>query len=329
MAVPVMVDFDLADRPHKRKIPATMELPRQTADGNVEIATTQLPVDPLEGFVKIRDKVHLYTPTETTASAPNDPGFIIICSWAFARPRHISKYLKGYQGVYPNSQILLVQQEIDNMLFRRDAAQRPMFDPAAKAIHEYVESVADRTPRILLQTYSNGGSHGAVQLAECYKNLFGQDLPISAIVMDSTPGKPHYNETISALQTSLPKSWFSYLVGSAMIHAAISSTIVIDRLGIAELATYKLYRVLNDPEGAFLKSHIPRTYIHSQKDVMILSRDVEAHAEFARALMAEKGASGEMVTVEEFIDTPHVFHMASDPERYWSIIRSTWAKAQH
>jgi hypothetical protein len=74
--------------------------------------------------------------------------------------------------------------------------------------------------------------------------------------------------------------------------------------------------------------HIPRTYIHSQKDVMILSRDVEAHAEAAKTLMAEKGASGEMVTVEEFIDTPHVFHMASDPERYWNIIRSTWGKAQ-
>lgn len=214
------------------------------------------------------------------------------------------------------------------MLFRSDAAQRPMFEPAARAIRDYVESVGDATPKILLQTYSNGGSHGAVQLAECYKNQFGTDLPISAMVMDSTPGQPHYSETISALQTSLPKSFIPYMLGSIYIHTVISSTIVLDRLGIAELATLKLFRTLNDPEGAFLKTNIPRTYIHSQEDVMILSRDVEAHAATAKERLAEKGASGDMVVVEEFKGTPHVNHMASDPERYWNIIRSTWAKAK-
>lgn len=328
MAVPLLLDTDPVASSHSYKSPGTAKLPHHTADGNIEMATTELPVDPLEGFVKIRDKVNLYTPSETTESDPNDPGFIIICSWAFAKPRHISKYLKGYQGVYPNSPILLVQQDIDNMLFRRDAAQRPMFDPAAKAIKTYVDSLGNATPRILLQTFSNGGSHGAVQLAESYKKQFGQDLPISAFVMDSTPGMPHYNETISALQTSLPKSWIPYLLGSAYIHTVISSTIVLDRLGIAELATLKLYRVLNDPEGAFLKAHIPRTYIHSREDVMILTRDVEAHAELAKTKMAEKGASGDMVTVEEFIGTPHVLHMPSDPKRYWNIVKNTWAKAQ-
>lgn len=326
MAVPIELDIDaiLTDsKSEKSKI----DLPHHTAKGDIAMTSTTLPVDPLEGFVKLRDRVHVYTPSSPPPSESRDPGLIVICSWAFAKPRHISKYLKGYQGVYPNSKILLVQQKINNMLFNPDSWQMAMFDPAAKVIKGYVDSVGNSTPQILLQTYSNGGSHSAVQLAETYKKRFGTDMPISAFVMDSTPGAPHYWETIAAMQSSLPKTFLGRTLGAAMVHGVIMTTGAMDFAGM-ELATKKLWRTLNDPNEAFLKAHIPRTYIHSQKDVMILSRDVESHAETARNILLEKGAEGGMVVVEEFIDTPHVNHMPSDPERYWNIIRSTWGKAQ-
>ena len=215
------------------------------------------------------------------------------------------------------------------MLFRPDSWQMPLiFNAAAQQVKQYVDSVGSANTRILLQTYSNGGSHSAVQLAESYNNQYGVDMPISALVMDSTPGTPRYWETIAAMQTDLPKGLLARTVGTALIHSTIFTCGILHWTGIAELANQKLYRTLNDTKEAFLKAHIPRTYIHSKEDVMILSRDVEAHAADARAKLLEKGAMGDMVVVEEFHGTQHVMHMPSDPERYWKIVRDTWEKAQ-
>jgi hypothetical protein len=213
-------------------------------------------------------------------------------------------------------------------LFRSDAAQHvAYFNVAAQQVRSYVESIGSATPRILLQTYSNGGSHSAVQTAEAYKLQYGTDLPISAIVMDSAPGEPHWNETVGALLTGFPKGFVTQTLGAVSLHATLALTTIMHTTGIAELATVKLYRTLNDENEAFLKAHIPRTYIHSQKDTMILSRDVLAHAETAKTKLAEKGAAGDLVRVEEFVDTVHVQHMSSDPARYWQIVSSTWDKA--
>lgn len=180
----------------------------------------------------------------------------------------------------------------------------------------------------MLQTYSNGGSHSAVQTAEAYKLLYGSNLPLSAIVMDSAPGEPHWQETVNALLQGMPKGFLAQTIGAISLHSTLVLTGLMHHTGIAELATVKLYRTLNDENEAFLKANIPRTYIHSDKDTMILSRDVIAHAETARQKLAEKGAQGDLIRVEEFTGTVHVQHMSSDPARYWQIVSSTWDKAQ-
>ena len=112
MAVPIELDIDAILAANDRDIhksPAMIDLPQHTANGDIKMVSTTLPASPLEGFVRIKDKVHLHTPAEPLPAGSRDPGFIIICSWAFAKPRYIVKYIKGYQSVYPNSKILLVQ----------------------------------------------------------------------------------------------------------------------------------------------------------------------------------------------------------------------------
>ncbi|ETN42057.1 uncharacterized protein HMPREF1541_03996 [Cyphellophora europaea CBS 101466] len=331
MAVPVDLDIDAildAAETEQRTSKDSVPIPTHSINGDIKMTAQALPKNPLEGFVKLHDKVHIYAPSTSPPADCNDPGFIFFCSWAFAQPRHISKYLKGYQSMYPHSTILLVQNQINNMLFSPDSWQfAAYFNLAAQQLHSYIDSLGSATPRILLQTFSNGGSHSAVQTAEAYKKQYGSDLPISAMILDSTPGKPHWMETASAMMQGLPKSVPVRAVGAVAIQTTLAVTTLMHVTGIAELATWKLYRTLNDPNEAFLKAHIPRTYIHSQKDVMILSRDVEAHAEIAKTRLQEKAAEGDMVRVEEFVDTVHVNHMASDPARYWKIVQDTWDKA--
>jgi hypothetical protein len=121
-------------------------------------------------------------------------------------------------------------------LFRSDAAQRTAyFNVAAHQLRAYIESIGSTTPRILLQTYSNGGSHSAVQTAEAYKLLYGGDLPISAIVMDSTPGQPHWQETANALLQGMPKSFLAQTIGAISIHSTLAMTTIMHHTGIAEL----------------------------------------------------------------------------------------------
>ena len=112
MAVPVEIDIDaLLDTTTDQSL-----LPLATDTTTNMTSSTPLTSGPLEGFVKLNDKVHVYTPTEKPEPESNDPHFLLMCSWAFAQPRHISKYIKSYQSLYPRMQILLVQVEINNMV---------------------------------------------------------------------------------------------------------------------------------------------------------------------------------------------------------------------
>lgn len=327
MAVPI--DFDIDAFLDATEAESHSRKDTVIANGDLKMTSTTSRPNPLEGFVKLHDKVHHYTPSSSPPADSQDPGLVLMCSWAFAQPRHISKYIKSYQSHYPNSQILLVQNQINNMLFMPDSWQfSACFNLAAQQIRAYVDSVGTATPRILLQTYSNGGSHSAVQTAEAYKLLYKTDLPISAMLLDSTPGVPRWMETSNALLQGMPKGFVAQALGAVTTHSMLAITSVMHFTGFAELATVKLYRTLNDENEAFLKAHIPRTYIHSQTDTMILSRDVEEHAETARKKLGEKGAEADLVRVEEFADTAHVLHMPSDPARYWRIVQDTWAKAQ-
>lgn len=114
MAVPVELDINgiLNTAEDRRSTP----LSTTAANGNIKMAATAISSGPLEGFVKLNDKVHVYTPTSKPEEGSNDPHLLLMCSWAFAQPRHISKYIKSYQSLYPNMQILLVQIEINNMV---------------------------------------------------------------------------------------------------------------------------------------------------------------------------------------------------------------------
>jgi hypothetical protein len=284
--------------------------------------------------------VHLYHPSTPAPSTSTDPSLIILCSWAFAPLRPLSKYLKGYQALYPHSSILLLQNEINNMLFTPDSWQfSAQFNYAAEQVKQHIDSFSSSpsdsssTPRLLLALFSNGGSHSAVQLAEAYQAMYNHPLPIHAIVLDSTPGKPHWAETHKALMTGIPKNPLARATGYVAFHSMLITTGLMHASssflgGYGELATWKLWRVLNDPASPFCALGVKRTYIHSETDVMILSRDVREHAETARGVFAAKGESGEeMVRVEEFEGTPHTNHMSSDPARYWGIVRSTWEAA--
>ena len=283
--------------------------------------------DPLQSFQKLNDLTHLYKPPSTSSATSSDPGLVVLCSWAFAQVRHISKYLRGYQERYPHTCVLLVQVNTGNVLWRPDGWQMPMFHPAVLAIKEHIQTSSN--PGLLLHVFSNGGSHTAVQLAQAYRESCtasekSNNFPVDAILFDSCPSPPRYQLGVKAVSMGLPKTAAAQFFGVPAIYVTLGFLVVLHVTGIAELFLAKADRELN--ERPFLREDVPRTYIYSKSDAVIVEKDILGHADDAKAKLKESPRTG-MIRTEEFVGSQHVNHVSKDPERYWTIVGETWGHA--
>ena len=93
---------------------------------------------------------------------------------------------------------------------------------------------------------------------------------------------------------------------------------------------------LNDMHDVFLfnvGSAVPRTYIFSNTDEMVMEEDITGHAEIARQRLRETGLDAEtaedLVRLEEFFGTGHVNHIKEEGEKYWSIVKKTWKRVRN
>ncbi|KAJ9613075.1 hypothetical protein H2200_003016 [Cladophialophora chaetospira] len=324
-------------------------------------------------------------PVSATLSgrAPVEPDLIIFCSWAAALPKHIQKYLAPYQALYPRSDILLLESSMKNLAWVSDAVQIRSLRPAVSAVNDLLQTftrdagtdttqAAPRKPTILVHVFSNGGAHSIVQLAQAFlenalavaidaslvRPQLPAQLPISALILDSSPGRADYKIGIQVVLSTIPKASKASLLqrslATLLAHIIIASVGAASKLGIAEDIASKLWRCLNDVDGPFLLNKgassrlgedesnlgkiikvVPRTYIYSNRDEMVPWQCVVAHADEARkvivgALSEGTGDNGHIqdpIRLEGFAGSAHVAHATLDPGRYWKLVRETIDRA--
>lgn len=70
----------------------------------------------IPGFVQLDDTTSIYRPPNshdnasgTLQNKQQEPDLIVFCSWMSAAPKHVAKYTEGYQKLFPNTTILLVE----------------------------------------------------------------------------------------------------------------------------------------------------------------------------------------------------------------------------
>ena len=259
------------------------------------------------------------------------------------------------------------------MTWRPDWMQMEDLQQAVWAIEDFENSYSSniarmgdsgataRDPVVLLHIFSNGGAHWAVQLAQAYRENIrpylasstasSKELPISALIFDSSPGHASVGTATRTTLSSLPKN--AVLQRGLLTPVAyifLGGCYIFHILGIAEHCVVKLWRELNHSKGPFVvkQNHsnhtqherqvgqkpietsgsdlkpIPRTYIFSEADDMIASEDVLDHAATARRQtgLSDNDAE-EFVRVEEFTGSMHVNHVSVDPTRYWKIVQET------
>ncbi|KIV87861.1 hypothetical protein PV11_03379 [Exophiala sideris] len=289
----------------------------------------ELPDPYLAGFSKTGRQTFLYTPTvperiETTGKVIQ-PDLIIICSWMGAQSRYIRKYMTPYQTIFPRSSILLLRTDGSDLFWRTERQQVKNLEPAVSAMRQLVDQKRPNKPRVLVHIFSNGGSYTACQLADAYLDaLPGKDelLPISALILDSTPSLPSAQRAHTAICESLPKSGPGRFVGSAAVWGYIGLAKAIEAVIGKEDITTSLRRRLNDPNGAFTQGTLKRMYIYSQADELIPASDVEAHARAASSTIGWF-----RVQLEDFVSSRHVGHVMSDGPRYWILVGNLWKES--
>lgn len=265
--------------------------------------------------------------TETTA-----PDLNLICSWLYARNRHIAKYTDTYRKLFPTSSILLLKNDGPDLIWRPNAWQMEALKPAVRIIHDHEQSLSARSAkaRVLLHVFSNGGSVSACQLSDAYRaQSGGRMLPVSTLVIDSAPSIPSLRVGLTAMSQGFP----TYLpmplkiAGGTIMYSCIYSLSFLSRLAGSEGAMTSMRRRLNDPEGAFMQSRLQRTYIYSNTDQLVPWQHVEAHAQEAREVLIQKlsaAEADELIKLEKFEGSKHVAHAVLDFERYWSIVQRSW-----
>lgn len=313
---------------------------------------------PLLGLRQLSDSVYLYEPAANVTKLepasdhilnqaavsdegatvaplasldPAVPKFIILITWMGAAPRHILKYVAGYQNLYPTSRLLLIRSSAADIFWRPKHIQKGRIDPGFAFINSICcghgpnsqDNGSSSTQRVtppeqaelLLHIYSNGGSHQASNFFRSYLERTSGTLPPHVTVFDSCPGRGTFRRSMRALSSVLPRSlWlrvplyvFFYILLSLYWLAYIP-------WGIPN----PIERVRRDLNDASLMSEVRRCYIYSEEDVMVDFHDVEDHASEA----IDRGFS---VRKEKFHGSGHCGHVrVGDGSQYWNAVRHLW-----
>ena len=138
-------------------------------------------------------------------SSWDDLKLIILVTWKSARPSYISKYLQGYQALYPTFSILLIRSTPADLLYRRTRTQRYRVALAVSIIVAACKSTDDEKA-ILLHAFSNGGSHQTLDLPRAYSETTSSPFPPHVTILDSCPDHGTVQGSVRALSTALPKT---------------------------------------------------------------------------------------------------------------------------
>lgn len=357
--------------------------------------------DPFSGFVKLADGQYWHKPVPAqqnggpaSSDTMGQPDLIIFCAWAFAAPKHAIKYIVQYQLLYPQAHILALQSNrLGDFAWTPNKLQIERLEPAVEAIRNLLETYPlndykelglgekkMRNPTILLHLLSNGGALSAVQLAQAYRENVAifppssphstyerrippPELPISAMILDSAPGRPDFIAGVRVAVLSIPAS-APYLraLFTPLAYLLVAGIKAADMIGF-ENSVARLWRHLNETTGPFLLNRtvwdsaernttikgetkltstptptlVPRTYIYSTRDEMVDWASVHEHAATAREHLAAVAADtigrpthaelADLIRLEQYKDSAHVNHMSADPTKYWSIVRETFERS--
>ena len=326
----------------------------------------------LDHFVHIGPRASLYSPVNAT------PGqIIIVCTWLGAAHRLISKYTALYQRIAPSARILLIESNVPILVsayayqrkqiqcavsavldslsesgFFSELATHRKEDPTTETEKSYAGSVTTPTlgktlPRIVLHSFSNGGTNTATQLLIELRKRLSCPIPLTGIVLDSCPAKGTYWKSYNAMVFSLPP--VARPLGSLAVHfllvllytwiacgnenpASLMRRILLDEHTLCKADNLVEYRPDNETGSDRSVSRVDKEkdhstlpagqlcYLYSKADKLVEWTDIRDHAEAARS-------KGWRVAEIIFDGSPHCAHMPHYEDQYVNAVAAMWREA--
>lgn len=271
----------------------------------------------LDHFVKLNQAVYLHRPEDKDATSKgNDPKLILLVGWMDASPRHLSKYAARYEQLYPSSQILVITTSSLDTTVRSQASNLQRINPALEVLYSLS---AIPQAKVLLHFFSNGGGFTSNLMANAYRGKMGKTLPVSGMILDSTPGQARHEATVRAFAVGMPKNNILRTIAILLFRLLLVLWRLSDVLRARPNVIDQLRLDLNDVTKFDVGT--PRMYIYSEKDDMVEWNDVEEHIEDAKG-------KGYRVEAERYTESSHAAHMVFDPVRYWLAVERLWKGAQ-
>lgn len=264
----------------------------------------------LAHFSRLNPAVWIRQATSTSSSA--DPDLILLVGWMDASPRHIAKYTAAYEKLYPFSRILAITTSSIDAAFGTHAANLNRIAPVLEVLYTLPPNA-----KFLLHFFSNGGAFTSTLIARTYREKMGRALPVTAVVMDSSPGRATYEATVRAFAVALPKNILVRLIGVLVLRIFYGLYQMVYWLKGQDDMVEQARKQLNSKD--LFDVDAPRVYIYSTADDMVDWRFVEEHGEEAKKL-------GYTIDREKYIETGHAGHMLVDEKRYWTTIQRLWSK---
>lgn len=279
---------------------------------------------------------------------PEDqPALIVICTWlGGATSKRIQRYTCGYNRLWPNANILLIQTDPMEYAFYGESSLSRKLLPASSEIRKLVEansrshisssfpsassasassSSGNNGSGILMHIFSNGGANIATQLVTSINNtlaLVGERSPleIRQVVFDSCPGDPDTNAIYRAAAQSLPRNHLLRPLGCAALYLVVAGIAGLEAAGVRKKLGRTMREQFNDP-AVFDKS-ASRLYLTSNGDAMMDTRDVQAHRDEALA----RGLKTDTVVFER---AGHCALVLENEALYWGAIAGCWERSGH
>ncbi|RFU26948.1 hypothetical protein B7463_g9385, partial [Scytalidium lignicola] len=292
-------------------------------ENNYDIMALSAKPQPFAGFTALSDQIYILDRLEENISGvgTNDPRIVIIYGWGDAQPKHLTKYIDGFQKLFPQAKIIVVLSPILKALTQTLDQRVQNMRPIITAAFPSDSSKSTDQDSILIHAMSNTGGINFAATLEAYRRAFNKPLPHTLLSLDSTPGGVNYSlaniRRFSYAMALGVAAWFPWPFA---VTQAMSAVLLVWIRGLEKLLgreSAPLFSV-NAINNELLQSKsASRLHLYSKEDKIIWWEDLEAHA-------AGATRKGYVVDCVLFEGSGHVGHMRMWPDKYWGSILRAW-----
>ncbi|KAF8911196.1 hypothetical protein CPB85DRAFT_1455325 [Mucidula mucida] len=298
-------------------------------------------------FIKLGSEVYLRKPS--VASDDGDsPNIILVFGWMGAKLRHLHKYTKVYEELYPGATQVLVLAHHHSSIPQKDEGNINLLNSfipnclSAKAVAPVVEILealgaipgmpsailekkkVPTSPRILIHSFSNGGAYCMMTLG---KLLAARPMPsfesssrgTCALILDSAPGGGGLHSANEAFTGHMRNP-----VGKFCAQVFISTLYILGYMVGPMIGRKTALQRIRDPSTPLISS---RGWVSARRGCTCIPRVIQWYLGWTRKRMRALPRTWAECEDRRLRGFCACGSCQDHPVEYWDAVKSIWNEA--